>query len=289
MANELDGKVAIVTGGASGIGRGIVELFAEEGARVVIADVNDGDGPALADELGGSVRFSRADVSRREEVRALVDHAVAEFGGLDIMVNNAAISGRFTNRFLDDELPDFDEVMRTNVAGVMYGCQFAARHMRDHGGGSIVNISSVFSLQPGFALSTYRASKGGVNTLTRSLAIDFGEFGIRVNAIAPGAVPTKMGSFADPSLPPDLARELELALDVGWLASQPIKRRGSPRDIANAAMFLASDRSTYVTGQVLGVDGGGSAGDMTNRNAMMMSARDDFYRRHGLDRPDGPV
>jgi NAD(P)-dependent dehydrogenase (short-subunit alcohol dehydrogenase family) len=110
------------------------------------------------------------------------------------------------------------------------------------------------------------------------MAIDLGEYGIRVNAIAPGAVPTRMGSFADPLLTPEQSAELESQLDTAWLASQPIKRRGSPRDIANAALFFASDRSTYVTGQVLGVDGGGTAGEMTNRNAMMTSIRDAFYR-----------
>lgn len=284
MANELEGKVAIVTGGASGIGRGIVELFVEEGARVVIGDVDTLSGEQVLESLGARVSFLRTDVAIREQMQLLVDHAVAEFGGLDVMINNAAISGKFSNRFLDDELADFDKVMQTNVAGVMYGCQSAARHMRTNGRGSIVNLSSVFSLQPGFAIPTYRAAKSGVNNLTRSLAIDLGEYGIRVNAIAPGSVPTRMGSFEDPGLPPELAEELASELDKAWLSSQPITRRGSPRDIANAALYFASDRSTYVTGQILGVDGGGSAGDMNNRNALMLSIRDDFYRKHGLDR-----
>jgi NAD(P)-dependent dehydrogenase (short-subunit alcohol dehydrogenase family) len=208
----------------------------------------------------------------------LVDYTVAEFGDLDVLVNNAAISGKFTNRFLDDELADFDEVMRTDVAGTMYGCQCAARHMRKNLRGSIINFSSVFSLCPGWAIPTYRAAKSGVNNLTRSLAIDLGEYNIRVNAIAPGSVPTNMGSLSDPSLPPERAAILERELDKVWLLSQPIKRRGTPRDIANAAMFLASDRATYITGQVLGVDGGGSAGDMINRNAMLNETRAAFDR-----------
>jgi NAD(P)-dependent dehydrogenase (short-subunit alcohol dehydrogenase family) len=278
MADELVGKVAVVTGGASGIGRGIVEVFAQEGARVVVGDVDEAAGVALAAELGDRVRFKRCDVAERAQVQALVDHALAEFGGLQVMVNNAAISGMFVNRFLDDDLADFDRVMHVDVAGTMYGTQCAARHMRDHGGGSIVNLSSIASLNPGFAIPTYRAAKAGVNNFTRSMAIDLGEYGIRVNAIAPGAVPTRMGSFADPALPPEQSAELERRLDTAWLASQPIKRRGSPRDIANAALFFASDRSTYVTGQILGVDGGGSAGEMTNRNAMMRDIRDAFYR-----------
>jgi NAD(P)-dependent dehydrogenase (short-subunit alcohol dehydrogenase family) len=195
------------------------------------------------------------------------------------MVNNAAISGKFVNRFLDDDLTDFDRVLHVDLAGTMYGTQCAARHMRERGaGGSIVNLSSIASLNPGFAIPIYRAAKSGVNNFTRSMAIDLGEYGIRVNAVAPGAVPTKMGSFADPSLRPEEAAELERQLDTAWLASQPIKRRGTPRDIANAALFFASDRSTYVTGQILGVDGGGSAGEMTNRNAMMTATCDAFYR-----------
>jgi len=278
MATELEGKIAIVTGGATGIGRGIVELFVEEGARVVIADINEEAGTVLAVDLGDQAIFKRTDVAEREDMQGLIDHALAEFGGLDVMVNNAAISGKFTNRFLDDELADFDEVMRTDVAGTLFGCQFAARHMRQNRRGSIINFSSVFSLSPGYAIPIYRAAKSGVNNLTRSLAIDLGEFNIRVNAIAPGSVPTNMGSFSDPSLPPERAAVLERELDKVWLLSQPIKRRGTPRDIANAALFFASDRSTYVTGQVLGVDGGGSAGDMINRNAMLIETRAAFDR-----------
>jgi NAD(P)-dependent dehydrogenase (short-subunit alcohol dehydrogenase family) len=278
MANELDGKIAIVTGGATGIGRGIVELFVEEGARVVIADLDEAAGCRLAEELGGRTRFKRTEVAEREQMQALVDYALAEFGDLDVMVNNAGVSGAFTNRFLDDPLADFDRVMHVNVAGTLYGCQVAARHMRQNGRGSIINLSSVLSLSPGFAIPSYRASKSGVNNLTRSLAIDLGEYNIRVNAIAPGSVPTNMGSFSDPALPPERAAQLEALLDKVWLMSQPIKRRGAPRDIANAALFFASDRSTYVTGQVLGVDGGGSAGDMINRNALLIETRAAFDR-----------
>lgn len=280
MANELAGKVAVVTGGATGIGRGIVEMFVGEGARVVIGDVDAAAGDALARELGERVRFQRADVARRDEVQALVDHAVHEFGAIDAMVNNAGISGAITNRFLDDDLADFDRVMQVDLAGTMYGTQCAARHMRARGqGGSIVNISSIAALSPGFALPIYRAAKGGVNTFTRSMAIDLGEYGIRVNAIAPGAVPTRMGSFSDPALPADRAAELERRLDAAWLSSQPLKRRGTPHDIANAALFFASDRSSYVTGQIMGVDGGASAGDTNNRSELLSRVREEFDRQ----------
>src|SRR5690606_12931345 len=154
---------------------------------------------------------------------------------------------------------DFARVMQVDVAGTMYGTQAAARHMRARGGGgAIVNLSSIASLNPGFAIPSYRAGKSGVNNFTRSAAIDLGGYGIRVNAIAPGAVPTRMGVLPEKTLPAEQMAAFEREIDAAWLASQPIKRRGTPRDIANAALFLASDRSTYVTGQVLGVDGGGS-------------------------------
>lgn len=278
MANELAGKIAVVTGGVNGIGRGIVKVFVEEGARVVVGDVNEAAGEALAGELGEAVHFLRTDVSDRAQVQALIDHAITAFGDLHAMVNNAAISGTFVNRLLDDDLADFARVMQVDVAGTMYGTQAAARHMRARGGGgAIVNLSSIAALNPGFAIPSYRAAKAGVNNFTRSAAIDLGEYGIRVNAIAPGAVPTQMGILPERTLPPEQMAAFEREVDAAWLASQPIKRRGTPRDIANAALFLASDRSSYVTGQVLGVDGGGSAGEMTNRNALMTAVRQRYY------------
>lgn len=280
MPNELSGKVAIVTGGARGIGEATVEVFVEEGAHVVIADLDAERGNALSARLGPSVRFRETDVADRDQVQALVDFAVAEFGGLHVMFNNAAISGRVTNRFLDDPLTDFDRVMHVNLAGVMYGAQSAARHMAAHGGGSIVNTTSIGALAPGYALAIYRTAKSGVITLTRSLAIDFGEYGIRVNAIAPGHIPTALNNFASTGISAEHDAELQALLDPIFSANQPLKRQASPRDVANMAMFLGSDRSAQVTGQIIAVDGGITAGDAVNLNALMTRTREDYLASH---------
>src|SRR5690349_17843337 len=156
--SELAGKVAIVTGGAGGIGRGIVERFVEEGADVVIADVDAERGEALAAELGAKAAFKQTDVGDADQVQAAIDLAVERFGGLHVMCNNAGIGGP-RRRFVDDEFDDFDALMRINVYGVMVGCQRAARHMAKHGGGSIINTTSIGGINPGGGLMTYRATK----------------------------------------------------------------------------------------------------------------------------------
>lgn len=241
----MQGKVAIVTGGASGIGRATVELFVEEGARVVVADVDAERGEDLAAKLGEAAVFQRTDVARADEVQALVDRAVAHFGGLHVMFNNAGISGSGHGRFLDDELADFERVMAVNLLGVMLGSQRAARHMARHGSGSIINTTSIAALLPGGSVMTYRASKAAVLQFSRSLAVDLGEHGIRVNCIAPGLIPTGMTTY---DMEPVIRR------------MQPLRRKGLPADVANAALYLASDRSAQVTGMVLPVDGGASVG-----------------------------
>jgi NAD(P)-dependent dehydrogenase (short-subunit alcohol dehydrogenase family) len=282
--NELAGKVAIITGGTMGIGAGIAELFAEEGAKIVIAGRSEAEGEAIATRLGSPARFKRADVSSRADVQALVDYTLAEFGALDAIVNNAAITGAYHNRFLDDDMADFDEVLHINLAGVMMCSQIAARHMAAQRSGSIVNISSIGAAIPGFALVTYRAAKAGVENFSRSLAIDLGEYGVRVNAIEPGHVPTRLNDFAaHPGLTAEQHAELTRIVDDIYNADQPLKRRGSPRDLGNAALFFASDRSTYVTGQVIAVDGGVTAGNAFNQNKMLVDARRDYLRKLGLE------
>ena len=245
MGDELAGKVAIVTGGAGGIGRGIVECFVEEGAEVVVADIDAERGNELATELGATAAFHPTDVGDAEQVQRLVDFTVERFGGLHVMCNNAGIGGR-RRRFLDDELDDFDALMRVNVYGVMVGCQRAARHMAQHGGGSIINTTSIGGINAGGGLMTYRATKAAVIHLTRSIAVDLAEYGIRVNCVAPAHIPTDINSSYD--------QEKIVRL------MQPLQRIGSPRDVANAAVYLASDRSAQVTGIVLPVDGGTTAG-----------------------------
>ena len=276
MAAELAGKVAIITGGAKGIGAATVETFVAEDARVVIADVDVENGEALAARLGPSARFCRTNVADRADVQAVVDFAVAQFGGLDVIFNNAGITGKMYNRFLDDGLDDLNDVMAVNLAGMMWGSQFAAREMLKRGGGSIINTASTAAIGPSYALMAYRASKGAVITFSRSIAVDLGEYRIRVNCIAPGHIPTGLNSFNDPSLPPERGEALQKILDELTHIDQPLKRQGRPVDVANAALFLASDRSAQVTGQVIGVDGGVTAGNPINLNALLAKARADF-------------
>lgn len=273
MGQELAGKVAIVTGGAGGIGRATVELFVREGAKVVIADVDVALGEQLAASLGGQALFRRTDVAIAEEVQALVDCAVESFGGLDIMFNNAGISCAMFDRFLDDELADFHRVMGVNLLGVMLGSQRAGRYMARHGGGSIINNASIAAHNAGFALMSYRASKAGVVHFSKSIAIDLAEYGIRVNCLLPGHIVTELNSFAEPGSSPEVAQRLQQALDPVWLSNQPLKRRGRPQDVAEAALYLASDRSAQVTGIVLPVDGGITAGDPVNHLHEIMKTR----------------
>ena len=245
MGQELAGKVAIVTGGAGGLGRATVELFVEEGARVVIADVDTEGGKALATELGPSVAFQRTDVVDADEIQRAVDFAVGELGGLHIMVNNAGIGGSH-KRFLDDDFEDFERTMAVNIFGVLVGSQRAARHMVEHGGGVITNITSIGGINAGPGVMAYRASKAAVIHLSRSIAIDLARRGIRVNCIAPAHIPTAMNATFDQ--------------EAIVQAMQPLPRLGSPRDVAEAVLYLSSDLAAQVTGIVLPIDGGTTAG-----------------------------
>jgi len=244
MADELAGKVAVVTGGASGIGRAVVERFAAEGARVVIADIDADAGQALAAELGDVAAFERTDVTDADQVQALVDATVSRFGGLHVMVNNAGVASAMT-RFLHDDLSDFRRVVDINLLGVLLGSQRAARHMKENGGGSIVNLSSTAGIDAGAGLITYRATKAAVLHASRSIALDVAQYGIRVNCIVPGQIKTAMTTYDM-----DAVREL----------TQPLPREGRPEDVAEAAVFLAGDRSAQITGIALPVDGGTTAG-----------------------------
>lgn len=272
MVGELARKVAIVTGGASGLGRATVERFVAEGARVIVADIDRDRGEALAERLGNAARFAQADVSQPDRVAALVDLAVTTFGGLHVMVNNAGVSGPMFERFIDDDLKAFDTVMRVNVLGVMAGTQAAARHMSEHGGGSIINTTSIGGIRAGRRVMTYRASKAAVIHFSMSAAIDLGELGVRVNCIAPGNIETPLLSDSVGDLDEAAREEFVTAVRRAQLASQPLQRRGAPEDAADAALFLASDRSRFVTGEVLRVDGGSAAGNIGTPAAVNDSA-----------------
>jgi NAD(P)-dependent dehydrogenase (short-subunit alcohol dehydrogenase family) len=243
MSAELDGKVAIITGGANGIGRATAEIFVSEGARVVIADIDDRAGADVAEALGDDAMFERTDVSDPDSVRKVVANAVERFGGLHVMVNNAGIASSY-RRFMDDDLRDFHSVMQVDLYAVIVGTQEAARQLGE--GGSIINTTSIAGISPGIGFTTYRAAKAAVIHFSRCAAIELAERGIRVNVIAPGNISTAINA----------------AFDTASIVSklQPLQRRGTPTDVANAAVYLASERSGQVTGHVLPVDGGTTVG-----------------------------
>jgi NAD(P)-dependent dehydrogenase (short-subunit alcohol dehydrogenase family) len=270
---DLSGKVAIVTGGTGGIGRATAELFVRHGAKVVIADIDADAGEAFAAQLGAAALFKRTDVSQMDEVRALVDFAVERFGGLHVMFNNAGISGAQHPRFLDDDLGDFQRVIGINLFGVMAGSQCAARHMAKNGGGVIINNASIAGLLPGQALMSYRASKAAVIMFTKSAAIDFAEYDIRVNVLAPGHIRTPLTAYAEPGVSSEVAERIRVAVGAAFDVNQPLKRTGRPHDVAEVVLFLASDRAAQITGVVLPVDGGITAGDPVNHLSEIQAAR----------------
>ncbi len=273
MAQELAGKVAVITGGASGIGRATVELFVAEGAKVVVADVNEVQGQELVAQLGPATVFRKTDVSSVDDVKALVDFAVEQFGGLHIMFNNAGISGAMNARFLDDDLKDFSKVIGVNLLGVMAGVRYAGEQMRRQGGGVIINNASIAGVLAGQALMCYRASKAAVIQFSKSVAIDLAEYNIRVICLAPGHIRTPLTSFAPPGSTPEVEARVKKAVGAAFDVNQPLKRQGRPEDVAQTVLFMASDRSAQITGVVLPIDGGITAGDPVNHLLDIMAAR----------------
>ncbi|MGE0215783.1 SDR family NAD(P)-dependent oxidoreductase [Mycolicibacterium sp.] len=265
---ELAGKVAIVTGAASGIGRGIAERFAAEGARVVIADIRDDLGEALAAELtarGDTAVYRHTDVGDQTQVGALVTATVEAFGGLHVMVNNAGISSPLRKGLFHEDFEEFDRVMRVNLLGVMAGTRDAGRYMADHGGGSVVNIGSIGGIQAGGGVSAYRASKAAIIHFTKCAAIDLAHYGVRVNCIAPGNIPTPILASAAADEDRERLERFEARIRRQMRDDRPLKREGTADDVAEAALYLATDRSRYVTGTVLPIDGGTVAGKVIVR------------------------
>jgi len=263
---ELAGRVAVVTGGASGLGAGLVRRFAAEGAKVVFCDVDSDGGAGLAADLGAAdAVFVEADVSDIDQVGRLVTTAVERFGGLHVMVNNAGVSGTMHRRFLDDDLADFHTIMSVNLLAVMAGTRDAARHMAEAGGGSIINLTSIGGIQAGGGVMTYRASKAAVIQFTKCAAIELARYEIRVNAIAPGNIRTAI--VRKSAAGEDLQRleQFEAKIREQMRDDRPLKREGTVDDVAEAALYFATDRSRYVTGTVLPVDGGTVAGKVIVR------------------------
>ncbi|NKY33680.1 glucose 1-dehydrogenase [Nocardia speluncae] len=267
MGNELAGKIAVVTGGASGLGSAMVERFVAEGARVVVGDIDAEKGQALAARCGAAALFRVIDAGDPGRLEQLVDLAVQEFGGLHIMCNNAGISGKMHKSILDDDFADFQHVMSVNVLGVMAGTRLAARHMADNGGGSIINLSSVGGVQAGGGVMTYRASKAAVIHFTKSAAIELARYDVRVNCIAPGNIPTDLLAKASGTMSPEKAGRLTRAMRDMMNRDRPLPREGTPEDVAEAAVYFAGDRSRYLTGTVLAVDGGTTAGKPVMRRS----------------------
>ena len=255
---QLDGKVAVITGGASGIGEGTVRLFAGEGARVVIADIQDERGSQLAEELGPSTTYQHTDVSQEDEVRAAIARAVEKWGRLDIIFNNAGFGGVSGPVELTD-MDGYDQTMAVLLRGVFLGIKHAAAVMKQQRSGSIISTASVAGLQAGFGPHVYSAAKAAVIHLTRSVSMELGPFGVRANAICPGFIGTNI--FTTPFGLTGAAADDAIAKLSGAFADfAPMKRTGVPEDIARAAAFLASDAASYVTGQYIVVDGGLTAG-----------------------------
>ncbi|HZD24809.1 MAG TPA: SDR family oxidoreductase [Alphaproteobacteria bacterium] len=248
---RLKDKVAIVTGGGAGFGEGIARRFAEEGASVIVNDISETDGKRVAlaiGEAGGSAQFVRADVSSGDDMAALVAAAVEAYGGLDIMVNNAGVPQRnMPMTEVDEEV--FDRIYRVNVKSIYWCARHAVPAMRKRGGGAIVNTSSTAALSPRPGLVWYNGSKGAVNTITKAMAIELAPEKIRVNALCPVAGETQMlGEFMGGQVTPEMRAK--------FLATVPLGRFSQPRDLANAALYLASDEADFITGVCLEVDGG---------------------------------
>jgi NAD(P)-dependent dehydrogenase (short-subunit alcohol dehydrogenase family) len=239
----LAGRTCIVTGGAQGIGEACIRRFAREGAQLVIADIDDSRGAALATELGAL--YVHCDVGDKAQVDALVAQTMTAFGRIDVLVNNAGIFRAAD--FLDVTEADFDAVLRINLKGSFLVGQAVAREMAKVGKGSIVNMSSVNGTLTIPTISSYNVSKGGINQLTRVMALALADKGIRVNAVAPGTIATELATKAVLTSEEAKAR---------IMSRTPMKRLGEPSEIADTVAYLASDAASYITGEIVVVDGG---------------------------------
>jgi NAD(P)-dependent dehydrogenase (short-subunit alcohol dehydrogenase family) len=245
MSGRLHGKVAVVTGAGSGMGAAMAEVFAREGANVVAADIS-GQQDAVAEKIGLNCVATHTDVSSSADVQAMLQTAVSTFGRLDIVVNNAGIDGEVTPtaEYSDEE---FDRVLGVNARGVYLGLRYSIPHLLRNGSGVVVNTASMASNVAFPGMIAYCASKGAVQMMTKTAAVEYAGSGIRINAICPGPIRTAITD----SLPPDLITKV--------VNATPLGRYGTPTEVANLALFLASDESSYITGESILIDGGYTA------------------------------
>jgi NAD(P)-dependent dehydrogenase (short-subunit alcohol dehydrogenase family) len=251
---RLASKVAVITGAASGMGEATARLFAAEGAAVLIADLQDAKGAAVAKEIeagGGRAAYLHTDVSAGEDVQAMFRRAAELFGGIDVVYNNAGI-GYQEGRIGDATEEDFDRIIAIDLKGVWLGMKHAIPYLLARGGGSIISTASIAGLLGFATLGAYSAAKGGVIQLTKVLAVEYAEQNIRANCICPGGIATPL-VLDNPRFQSTIPAEVRVA---GMAQMQPIRRAGQPLDIAQAALWLASDESSFVTGQAIVVDGG---------------------------------
>lgn len=268
---RLQDKIAVVTGGASGIGEGTVRLFVSEGARVVIADIQDARGQKLAEELGTNAAYVHADVSQEAEVQATIEAALSKWGRLDCMFNNAGFGG-VSGPIESTDMDAFDQTMGVLFRGVVLGMKLAAPVMKAQGSGSIISTSSVAGVGIGYGPHIYSAAKAAIIHLTRSVANELGESGVRVNAICPGGIATPIFGKGMGLSPEQADYTVEL-MKVRLAEGQPIKRAGLPSDIAEAALWLASDASSFVSGHALVVDGALTTGRLWSERQAAAEAR----------------
>ncbi len=245
-AMRLSGKHALITGAGRGIGRAIARVFVREGAAVAVADIDANLARDAANELerqGGRAVAIEADVANPASIRAMIESVLSAFGRIDILVNNAGIGGN--TPFLETSLEEWERILRVNLTGAFLVAQAAAREMVKAGGGHVINIASLSGQRGGTGRAAYGAAKAGLDLLTRVMAVELAEHGINVNSIAPGPIETEMAKFAH-----------DAATRAAYERLVPMRRYGSPEEIADAALFLASDESRYVHGHTLNVDGG---------------------------------
>jgi len=277
MAGRLDGKVALITGGCSGIGLGTVEMFLAEGAQIVAADLQDEKGKVLEQRFPGRLAYARCDVTRDADIAAACAIAKTEFGGLDVLFNNAGIAG-MPGGVAEINAEGWDAIFALLVRGPALGMHHALPLMKARGKGSIINTASIAGLQAGWGPIAYSTAKAAVVHMTRCAAAELSPQGIRVNAICPGLIATSIFGTAI-GLPRAAADQMAARVAENAAVAQPIKKPGLPEDIARAALYLASDDSAFVTGIHLVVDGGITVG---SRHAWDPSAGSPFAQIFGF-------